>query len=139
MNKTNIFLRDGLDNREERIILLYQIYLLEYDIDQVLEIIYNHTEFNFSDDQIKVIILILKNKSLLEKKLLNYLPQNWKWSRFGNIEKGLLLDAAAEILIFKVKKPIIINEAVEFAKKYCDLKTPALINGILDNFDKEVQ
>ncbi len=139
MMNNNISLRDGLDNRRERIILLYQIYLLEYDLDQVLEILYNHTEFNFTDDQIKVIKIILENKDSLEKQLINYLPQNWKWSRFGNFEKAILLDSTAELTLFKVDKAIIINEAVEFAKEYCDLKTPALINGILDNFNKKVQ
>ncbi|NOQ50562.1 MAG: hypothetical protein GQ557_02755 [Mycoplasmataceae bacterium] len=136
--KNNINLRDGLDNRQLRIHFLYQVYLFNNSQSKAIEELRNDRYYLFTNDQKKVIIEILKNKQQTEKAILKVLPTNWKWIRFGNIEKAILLNAATEILIFKSKKAVAINEAIIFTKKYCDQKTPALINAILDNLKKEI-
>ena len=45
---------------------------------------------------------------------------------------------AYEILVEKTDKAIIINEAVELAKKLADEKSPQFINGVLDALGKPV-
>jgi N utilization substance protein B len=45
--------------------------------------------------------------------------------------------AAYEILVAQTDRAIIINEAVELAKKLADDKSPKFINGVLDAIGRE--
>ena len=57
---------------------------------------------------------------------------DWNFNDIGKVEKAILRLGAYEILVAKTEKPIIINEAVELAKKLADEKAPQFINAILD-------
>ncbi len=57
---------------------------------------------------------------------------DWNFNDIGKVEKAILRLGAYEILVAKTDKPIIINEAVELAKKLADEKAPQFINAILD-------
>jgi len=57
---------------------------------------------------------------------------DWNFNDIGKVEKAILRLGAYEILIAKTDKAIIINEAVELAKKLADEKAPQFINAILD-------
>jgi N utilization substance protein B len=41
--------------------------------------------------------------------------------------------SAYELSQGEIDRPVIINEAIEIAKKYCDKDAPKFINGVLDN------
>jgi len=56
----------------------------------------------------------------------------WDYNSIGKVEKAILRLGAYEILVAKTDKAIIINEAVELAKKLADDKSPKFINGVLD-------
>ena len=88
----------------------------------------------FSADEEKAIILIYENKQEIVKQLIKHLPKNWKWERLGFLEQAILINAIGEMTLFFNKKPIVINESVNFAKKYCEEKAYKLINGVLNNF-----
>lgn len=57
--------------------------------------------------------------------------EGWSFERVGNVEKALLKIAVYEILCEDTPKEIVINEAVELAKKYGDVKTFEFVNGVL--------
>lgn len=57
--------------------------------------------------------------------------ENWELKRIGNVEKSLLIISVYEILEEDIPKEIIVNEAVELAKEYGDIKTYEFINGVL--------
>lgn len=57
--------------------------------------------------------------------------EGWNYERIGNVEKALLKVAVYEILFTETPKEVIINEAVELAKKYGDIKTYEFVNGVL--------
>ena len=67
------------------------------------------------------------NKGIINKNL-----KDWSFDRLGYIEQAILLLATHEITAGEVQKPVVINEAVEFAKKYCDEDSYKFINGVLD-------
>lgn len=48
------------------------------------------------------------------------------------LEQSILLISLQEILQNDIPKPIVINEAIKLAKKFCDDDSYKLINGILD-------
>ena len=120
-----------LHKREERVFFLYRNYLLKDTLDDSRDVI-SSEELNFSNDQIDFILSILDNIENLEKKINEFSPDDWEWERFNFIEKAILLNGVAEITLKENKREIVINESVEFAKKYCGEKAPSLINAILD-------
>ena len=75
-------------------------------------------------------------ESLLEKYL-----KNWKLSRLSKIEHTLLLMSIYE-LKYQPEVPfkVVINEAIELAKKYSNKDAGSFVNGILDAvYKNEVQ
>lgn len=121
----------ALHNRNERIFFLYRNYLLSDVLNDSHEII-DSKEFNFTSEQKDFILKILSNIDKLETKISLHLPKDWKWERFNFLEKAIILNGSSEILIANNKKAIVIDEALEFAKRYCGEKSQPLINGILD-------
>lgn len=72
------------------------------------------------------------NLALLDDEISKNLNE-WDYSDIGKVEKAIMRLSAYEILIAKTDKAIIINEAVELAKKLADDKSPQFINGVLDS------
>ncbi len=75
----------------------------------------------------------IENKENILTKLDEKM-KGWSFERVGNVEKALLKISVYEILYKDTPKEIIINEAVELAKKYGDTKTYEFVNGVLAKF-----
>jgi len=73
----------------------------------------------------------VENLAMLDKEIEAHLTE-WDYSDIGKVEKAIMRLGAYEILVAKTDKAIIINEAVELAKKLADEKSPKFINGVLD-------
>ena len=65
-------------------------------------------------------------------KTIGESAENWKLSRMSAVTKALLRMAVGEMLYTDVPPKACINEAVDIAKVYDDLKAPRFINGILN-------
>ena len=60
---------------------------------------------------------------------------NWDLERVSLIDKNIIRFALAEILYFPdVPSKVIINEAIEIARKYSSGEAGRFVNGILDRF-----
>ncbi|MCM8784077.1 MAG: transcription antitermination factor NusB [Candidatus Omnitrophica bacterium] len=76
----------------------------------------------------------------LEKidSLIKKYAQNWEISRMAVIDRNILRMSCFELNSIKEVPPkVVINEAIELAKKYGDVESPKFINGILDKIFKE--
>ena len=58
--------------------------------------------------------------------------QNWRLERIAAIDRAILRLALCEIRTTSTPSKVIINEAVELAKKFSSEEASAFINGILD-------
>ena len=65
--------------------------------------------------------------------------ESWDIERLGYIEKAILRLGGYELLYTDLDPAIIINEAVELAKKLGAEQSPKFINGVLDAIAKEKQ
>lgn len=65
--------------------------------------------------------------------------ESWDIERLGHIEKAILRLGAYELLYTDLDPAIVINEAVELAKKLGAEQSPKFINGVLDAIAKERQ
>lgn len=58
--------------------------------------------------------------------------QNWRLERMAVIDRAILLLAVYELRDGKTPDKVIMNEAVELAKKYSSAEAASFVNGILD-------
>ncbi|MDR1964853.1 MAG: transcription antitermination factor NusB [Planctomycetaceae bacterium] len=64
--------------------------------------------------------------------ILTQTAQHWSLSRMNVTDRSILRMAVYEILFMDTPKPVVINEAVELAKKFGTDQSAAFVNGILD-------
>jgi len=59
--------------------------------------------------------------------------KHWRLERMPAVDRNLLRMAVSEMLAFKgTPYPIVINEALEIARRYCATESINFLNGILD-------
>lgn len=63
--------------------------------------------------------------------------KEWNLENIGNIERAILRLGTYELLYTKLDSAVIINEAIELAKKLCNETSPKFVNGVLDAVLKE--
>jgi N utilization substance protein B len=62
---------------------------------------------------------------------------HWRLDRMAAVDRNLIRAAVAEMVGYpKTPKPIIINEALEIARKYSSPESVNFINGVLDGVGK---
>ena len=65
-------------------------------------------------------------------EVINGYLKEWSLKEIGNIERAILRLATYEILHSELDDAVVINEAIELAKKLCNDTSPKFINGVLD-------
>ena len=58
--------------------------------------------------------------------------KEWNLEKIGNIERAILRLGTYELLYTNLDSAVVINEAIELAKKLCSDTGPKFINGVLD-------
>ena len=71
-----------------------------------------------------------------QDEVAKHLKKNWSVDRLSKIELAILIVACYELLETDQSREIIINEAVELSKKYCDNDSYKFINGLLNKVVK---
>ena len=65
--------------------------------------------------------------------------QHWRMERMAAVDRNVLRASVAEFLGYKATpRPVIINEALEIARKFSSPESVQFINGILDSVGKEL-
>ena len=93
-------------------------------------------------EEIRSFAQVLIKKLLLHEKevdeLLKKISTNWPWDRMAVIDRNILRLAICELLFDSTTPPkVVINEAIEIAKKFGTHESPDFINGILDKIFKD--
>ena len=110
---------------------LYQSFLLNKDIKQC---VYDNCGTNEIDSFLYTITIdAMKYKDIYIEKINHSLTQDWEFKRLGYVEQAILILACCELDLDVSPRAIVIDEAVTLAKKYCDVETYKLINGVLDH------
>ena len=94
-------------------------------------------EQSFSQDVIDYAYLLIngvKNNREKIDNLIQAASSHWKVSRMAIVDRNILRMAAFEMKLMAdaLKPNIVINEAVELAKKYGTAESASFVNGILD-------
>ena len=66
--------------------------------------------------------------------------EHWRLDRMAIVDRNLLRLATQEFLFDKeTPKTVVINEAIEIARRFSTQESPQFINGILDSIKKELE
>ena len=123
-----------MNRHEQRVIAMNSIYqhlLLGKDIRKcVFEAMKGSNEID--GYLYSITIGTVENKDKYIEKISSLLRKDWSFDRLSMLEQAILLISFQEILENETPKPVVINEAITLAKKYCDDDSYKLINGVLD-------
>jgi len=65
--------------------------------------------------------------------------QHWRMDRMAAVDRNILREAVAEFIGYKqTPRAVVINEALEIARKFSTPESVQFINGVLDSIGKEL-
>ena len=71
--------------------------------------------------------------------LITASSKNWRIDRMSRVDRNILRLGACELLVFReVPVKVVINEAVELAKRFGTAESSAFVNGVLDRIASAV-
>ena len=117
--------------RETIMTCIYQYLLLGTDIDTIFEDNLDLNEKDSINFIVSTTVDALNNMEEYTDKINSHLHE-WTFDRLGYVEQSILLLAASELNTGDLDRAIIVNEAIELTKKFCDEAASKLINGVLD-------
>ncbi|MCD6177327.1 MAG: transcription antitermination factor NusB [Candidatus Cloacimonetes bacterium] len=97
------------------------------------EILPDSPIFEFASD---LVLKVLIHIDSIDEKIKVH-STNWSFDRIAKLDLSILRIAAFELIYTETAPPIIMNEAIEIAKKYCSESSGKFINGVLNAIAKE--
>lgn len=128
------------ETRELAFRLIYSIEIQKNMDEEQVELFLQENEIEKKEEvnYIKqVFIGIKENKEEILSLIENNLKEKWSVDRISKIDFAILEVAIFELIYSKLPYKVVINEAVELAKKYGDDNSKSFVNGILASIVKE--
>jgi len=73
-------------------------------------------------------------------ELIRRHAEHWRLDRMATVDRNLLRLAVQEFLFeTETPKTVVINEAIEIARRFSAKESPQFINGVLDSIKKELE
>ena len=73
-------------------------------------------------------------------KLIEGHAEHWRMERMAAVDRNILRGAVAEFLGYpETPRAVVINEAIEIARKFSSPESVQFINGVLDSVGKELE
>jgi N utilization substance protein B len=126
--------------RECALQMLYEYDVGKHALDMILE---SFWEMNEQPDKVREFADHLFTGTITRMKEIDRLIQahtkNWRLSRMAAVDRNVLRLAVYELLS-DVKTPdtVVINEALEIAKKFSTNESAQFVNGILDSIKNDL-
>jgi N utilization substance protein B len=72
-------------------------------------------------------------------KLIERHAEHWRMDRMAAVDRNILRGGVAEFLAFpETPRPIVINEALEIARKFSSTESVQFVNGVLDSVARDL-
>ena len=126
--------------REYALQMLFQWDITHDSIDQIIT-----TFFSTQEESEGVAdfarLLVTRTVENVEKidMLIQRHAEHWRLDRMATVDRNLLRLAAQELFDNETPKTVVINEAIEIARRFSSQESPQFINGILDSIKKELE
>lgn len=119
---------------------LYQVEVQKENNEEVVNLFLENNEIENKEAQKYILNIangVNENLENINELIKKHLKQDWKIERISKVTLAILKLAIYEIVYAKIPFKVVINEAVELAKKYGEESAPAFVNGILASVVKE--
>lgn len=118
--------------RERLVFSVYQHLLLKKDMNSTVVDSFNvESALELDEYVLNVAKTVEDNEQTFIEQIGTHLKR-WNFNRLNYIDQAILLVSAAELKLAVNDKAIIIDEAINLAKKYSDDDAYKYINGVLD-------
>ncbi|NIO49537.1 MAG: transcription antitermination factor NusB [Candidatus Aminicenantes bacterium] len=127
--------------REETLRILFR---LEFENKQIEKTLNQYWESKEASEEIKeystwLVKGIISDQAKIDN-IIQQVSEHWRISRMALVDRNILRMAVFELLYEENIAPaIIINEAIEIAKKYSGDEAATFVNGILDAIRKDLK
>lgn len=131
MNKSNL--------REEIFKLVYSLEVQKEDESSQIDLYLENSELSDKEKgKIKEeVCKIIDLKEDIENQISKNLKSGWSIERISKVNISILRIAIYEMIYGKLPYKVVINEAVELAKKYGEEASAPFINGVLASVVKD--
>lgn len=131
MNKSNL--------REEIFKLVYSLEVQKEDESSQIDLYLENSELSDKEKgKIKEeVCKIIDLKEDIENQISKNLKSGWSIERISKVNISILRIAIYEMIYRKLPYKVVINEAVELAKKYGEEASASFINGVLASVVKD--
>ncbi|HJJ11032.1 MAG TPA: transcription antitermination factor NusB [Clostridiaceae bacterium] len=131
MNKSNL--------REEIFKLVYSLEVQKEDESSQIDLYLENSELSDKEkEKIKEeVCKIIDLKEDIENQISKNLKSGWSIERISKVNISILRIAIYEMIYGKLPYKVVINEAVELAKKYGEEVSASFINGVLASVVKD--
>lgn len=121
--------------REQAFKLIYSMEIMKTkELDEQIKLFFESNSIENQDAQKYIqdaLLGIEKNKETIETLIEKNLKKDWKMERISKVDLCILKLAIYEIKYKEIPFKVVINEAVELAKKYGEDNSKIFVNGIL--------
>ena len=119
--------------REKAVIAVYQYLLTNATEEEIENYLKSYYAPRMDEDEIEmckeIVFNVIEQQTQYDEILVQYLKKGWTISRLPLMYHAILLVAFHDL--DHTPKEIVVNEAVELAKKYGDEEDYKFINGVL--------
>jgi N utilization substance protein B len=129
-------------SRELVLQMLFQADMGRQDAEQVRRTFW--TEHGSVSEDVRVfaedLFRIATDRSKEIDGLIESHAENWRMDRMAAVDRNLLRTAVAELLGFPATpRAVVINEALEIARKFSSPESVQFVNGVLDSVARELE
>lgn len=128
-------------SRELTLQMLFQLDMGRQEREQVCQTFWSERQDldgkirRFSDDLFRI---ACERREEIDQ-LIERNAEHWRMDRMAAVDRNLLRTGVAEFLGFpRTPKPVVINEALEIARRYSTPESVHFINGVLDSVAREL-
>ena len=126
--------------RESAFKLLYEIEIQKDNSEEHINLFIENNDITDKSavEYIKDVVNgISENFEIVKNAIKKNLKEEWKIDRISKVNLAILDIAIYEMIVKRLPYKVVINEAVELAKKYGDDSSHIFVNGILASIVKQ--
>jgi N utilization substance protein B len=128
--------------REYALQMLFQWDITHDNVDQIAVTFFQNQEEETAAVAAFARALVAGTVEHVEEidRLIQRHADNWRLDRMAVVDRNVLRLATQEFLYDKeTPRTVVINEAIEIARRFSTQESPQFINGILDSIKKELE
>jgi N utilization substance protein B len=85
----------------------------------------------------ELVLGVMEHRTALDRRIAEH-ASNWRVERMAAVDRNILRLAAFELQFLDTPAPVVIDEAVDLARRFGGERSPAFVNGVLDAVARHV-